>query len=292
MSALFRIAAITDEFAPDLETALGGMSAVGMTGAEMRLVSGRNMIDLTNGEVDEVRAAVEKRGMSVISLASPLLKCVLPDSPPLDTRIEHDVFGSPYTFDDQPRLTRRAFEIAERLGASIIRVFSYWRTVEPERCLPAAAAALHELGETAAKHGITIALENEQACNAGTGAEAAQLFALVQHPAVKILWDPANASILGEMPYPDGYRQLPADRIVHVHAKDCEVRDHKPVWGPLGEMAVDWTGQIEALRRDGYSGWLSLETHWTGPNGDKFEASTICGRNLRSLVSRPATTIA
>jgi L-ribulose-5-phosphate 3-epimerase len=292
MSALFRIAAITDEFAPDLETALGGMSAVGMTGAEMRLVSGRNMIDLTNGEVDEVRAAVEKRGMSVISLASPLLKCVLPDSPPLDTRIEHDVFGSPYTFDDQPRLTRRAFEIAERLGASIIRVFSYWRTVEPERCLPAAAAALHELGETAAKHGITIALENEQACNAGTGAEAAQLFALVQHPAVKILWDPANASILGETPYPDGYQQLPADRIVHVHAKDCEVRDHKPVWGPLGEMAVDWTGQIEALRRDGYSGWLSLETHWTGPNGDKFEASTICGRNLRSLVSRPAATIA
>ena len=285
MPLLFPIAAITDEFAPDLETALAGMSEVGMTGAEMRLVSGRNMIDLTNDEVDRVRATVEKRGMKVISLASPLLKCVLPDSPALDTRIEHDVFGSPYTFEDQPRLTRRAFEIAERLGARIIRVFSYWRTVEPDRCLPAAAEALHELGETAAKRGITIALENEQACNAGTGAEAATLFALVQHPAVKILWDPANASILDETPYPDGYKQLPAGRIVHVHAKDCDVREHKPIWGPLGEMSVDWKGQIAALRRDGYSGWISLETHWTGPNGDKFEASTICGRNLKSLVS-------
>jgi sugar phosphate isomerase/epimerase len=50
-------------------------------------------------------------------------------------------------------------------------------------------------------------------------------------------------------------------------------------------MAVDWKGQIAALRRDGYAGWISLETHWTGPNGDKFEASTICGRNLLSLVS-------
>jgi sugar phosphate isomerase/epimerase len=285
MAQLFRTAAITDEFAPDLETALKGMSDVGMTGAEMRLVSGRNMIDLTDEEVDKVRRTVEKRGMAVISLASPLLKCVLPDSPALDTRIEHDVFGSPYTFDDQPRLTKRAFEVAERLGAPIIRVFSYWRTVEPERCLPAAAAALHELGETAAKRGITIALENEQACNAGTGAEAAKLFALVKHPAVKLLWDPANASILGETPYPDGYKTLPADRVVHVHAKDCEVRDHKPTWGPLGEMAVDWKGQIEALRRDGYSGWISLETHWTGPNGDKFEASTICGKNLLTLVS-------
>jgi L-ribulose-5-phosphate 3-epimerase len=285
MSLLFRTAAITDEFAPDLETALAGMSEVGMTGAEMRLVSGRNMIDLADDEIDRVRATVEKRGMAVVSLASPLLKCVLPDSPALDTRIEHDVFGSPYTFDDQPRLTRRAFEIAERLGTRIIRVFSYWRTVEPERCLPAAAAALHELGETAAKRGITIALENEQACNAGTAAEAARLFSLVQHPAVKILWDPANASILGETPYPDGYKQLPADRIVHVHAKDCDVRDHKPIWGPLGEMAVDWKGQIGALRRDGYSGWISLETHWAGPNGDKFQGSKICGRNLQSLVA-------
>ena len=281
----FRTAAITDEFSPDLETALRGMAAVGMTGAELRLISGRNMIDLDDREVDRVRATVQAHGMMVVSLASPLLKCVLPDAPPLDTRIEHDVFGSPYTYEDQPRLTRRAFEVAERAGAGIIRVFSYWRTVEPERCFPAAAAALHELAEEAAKRGVVIGLENEQACNAGTGDEAARLLALVEHPSLKALWDPANASILGEVPYPDGYRRLPPARIAHVHAKDCIVSDHKPTWGAVGEMGVDWKGQIAALRRDGYSGWISLETHWTGPNGDKFEASTICGRNLESLVS-------
>lgn len=283
----FRTAAITDEFSPDLETALRGMAAVGMTGAELRLISGRNMMDLSDDEVDRVRAAVEAHGMTVISLASPLLKCVLPGAPPLDTRIEHDVFGSPYTYEDQPRLTRRAFEIAERAGAGIIRVFSYWRTVEPERCFPSAAAALHELAEDAAKRGVVIGLENEQACNAGTGDEAARLLALVEHPALKALWDPANASILGETPYPDGYRRLPPARIAHVHAKDCIVRDHTPIWGAVGEMGVDWKGQIAALRRDGYSGWISLETHWTGPKGDKFEASTICGRNLESLIANP-----
>jgi sugar phosphate isomerase/epimerase len=281
----FPIAAITDEFSPDLEKALGGMAAVGMTGAELRVIGGRNMLDLTNDEVDRVRAAVAARGMTVVSLASPLLKCVLPDSPPLDTRIEHDVFGSPYTFADQPRLARRAFEIAERLGARVIRVFSYWRTVEPEKCFPAAAAALQELADDASKRGMVIGLENEQACNAGTGAEAARLLASVDHPAVQLVWDPANASILGETPYPDGYSKIPAQRIAHVHAKDCRVADHNPTWGPLGEMAVDWKGQIAALRRDGYSGWISLETHWAGPTGDKFEASTICGRNLKSLVA-------
>lgn len=281
----FRIAAITDEFSPDLDTALAGMADVGMTGAELRVIGGRNMIDLSDAEIDRVREAVEARGMTVISLASPLLKCVLPDSPPLDKNVQHDVFGSPYTFEDQPRLTRRAFEIAERVGAAIIRVFSYWRTSEPERCFPAAAAALHELAEEASKRGVVIALENEHACNAGTGEEAGRLLASIDHPSLKILWDPANASILGETPFPDGYGKIPAPRIVHVHAKDCDVRDRKPVWGALGEMSIDWRGQIAALRRDGYSGWISLETHWTGPKGDKFEASTICGKNLKSLVA-------
>jgi L-ribulose-5-phosphate 3-epimerase len=285
MSA-FRTAAITDEFSPDdLDAALDGMAAVGMTGAELRVVGRRNMIDLSNEEVDAVRAAVEAKGLEVISLASPLLKCVLPGSPPLDSRVQHDVFGSPHTFEDQPRLTRRAFEIAERLGAGIIRVFSYWRTTEPEQCYPQLREALIALADQAAARGVIIGLENEHACNVGTGAEAARLLSTLDHPALQLLWDPANASILGETPFPDGYSQVPASRIVHVHAKDCYVKDHKPVWGAVGEMGIDWRGQIDALRRDGYRGWISLETHWTGPNGDKFEASTICGRNLQQLAS-------
>jgi L-ribulose-5-phosphate 3-epimerase len=282
----FPIAAITDEFSPsDLEASLQAMADIGMTGAELRVIGGRNMIDLSDAEVNAVRAAVEARGMRVISLASPLLKCVLPDSPTLDTRVQHDVFGSPYTFEDQPRLTRRAFEIARRLGTGIVRVFSYWRTVEPDRTFDRVAAALHALAEESSKHGILIGLENEHACNVGTAAEAARLLAAVDHPAVKLVWDPANASILGEVPFPAGYDMLPPDRIGHVHAKDCYVKDHKPTWGPVGEMGIDWKGQIAALERDGYKGWISLETHWTGPKGDKFEASVICGERLRDLVA-------
>ena len=60
---------------------------------------------------------------------------------------------------------------------------------------------------------------------------------------------------------------------------------HKPVWGPLGTRSVDWKGQIAALMNDGYKGWLSLETHWPGPNNNKLEASIICGWNLRGLAS-------
>ena len=285
MSLRFPIAAITDEFSPDLETALDAMSRVGMTGAELRLIGDKNIIDLSDDEVDRARAAVETRGLRVLSIASPLLKCVLPDGPLLDDRVQQDVFGARHTFEDQPALTRRAFEIAERAGARIIRVFSYWRTADPRRCFERAGAALRALADEASRRGVTIGLENEHACNVATANETAAVMAMVDHPSLGIIWDPANALVAGEMAYPDGYASLPANRIVHVHAKDCRVTNGKPTWGPLGEMGIDWKGQIDALARDGYSGWISLETHWTGPDGNKLEGSVICGRNLKTLVT-------
>jgi L-ribulose-5-phosphate 3-epimerase len=282
----FPIAAITDEFATDdLEVALDAMAEIGMTGAELRVIGGRNIIDLSDDEIAEARARVEARGMQVLGIASPLLKCVLPGGAPLDERVQQDVFGSAYTFDDQPRLARRAFEIADKAGARIIRVFSYWRTVDPERSYPQIADALRELADRALDRGLIIGLENEHACNVGTGAEAARLLASVDHPALKLIWDPANAFVLGETPYPAGYATLPSDRIVHVHAKDCVMSGHTPTWGPLGEMSVDWRGQFAALVRDRYQGSISLETHWRGPDGDRLKASIICGRKLREMVA-------
>jgi L-ribulose-5-phosphate 3-epimerase len=281
----FSIAAITDEFSLDLDTALDAMANIGMTGAELRLIGDHNMIDLSDAEVADVRRRVEQRGMQVLGIASPVLKCVLPDAPPIDERLEQDVFGSAYTIDDQPRLSQRAFEIAELTGAKIIRVFSYWRTTAPERCLDRIITALKDLADRAADRGLIIGLENEQACNVGTGAEAGRVLAALDHPALKSIWDPANASILGETPFPDGYSKLPASRIVHVHAKDCVVSGHTPTWGPLGEMGIDWRGQLAALKRDGYQGAISLETHWRAADGDRLKPSIICGENLRDLVA-------
>jgi sugar phosphate isomerase/epimerase len=261
------------------------MAELGMTGAELRVVSGKNILDLTDDEVARARAQVEAHGMRVLSIASPLLKCVLPDGPPVDERFQQDVFGSAYTFEDQPRLTRRAFEVARQAGAKVIRVFSYWRTIEPQREYDRIARALRELADQALEYGFIIGLENEHACNVGTGAEAARMLRAVDHPALKLIWDPANAFVLGETPYPAGYATLPADRIVHVHAKDCVMSGQKPVWGPLGEMSIDWKGQLAALGRDGYKGAVSLETHWRGADGDRLQASIVCGRKLREMVS-------
>jgi L-ribulose-5-phosphate 3-epimerase len=145
--------------------------------------------------------------------------------------------------------------------------------------------ALAELSDRASKQDLIIWLENEHACNIGTAAETARVLEALRHPNLKVVWDPANAFVAGENPFPDGYRMLPPDRIIHVHAKDCQVQDHTPEWGPLGTRAIDWKEQIAALLQDGYRGHISLETHWPGPGGNKLEASRICGWNLRGLAS-------
>jgi sugar phosphate isomerase/epimerase len=91
--------------------------------------------------------------------------------------------------------------------------------------------------------------------------------------------------VAGEQPFPDGFHFLPVQRIAHVHAKDCDLSAHTPEWTALGDGNVDWKRQMAALVHGGYSGDINLETHWTGPHGDKLEASRICALKLRRLAA-------
>ncbi len=282
----FPLAAITDEFSPDLETAVRAMMPIGMDRAELRVLWGRNIMDLDDEQIGRAKHILDLAGIKVIGTASPILKCALPDSPPLDNRFEQDVFLSRRNYEDQAQLIRRGFEIAHKLGASMIRVFSFWRTVDPAACSGRIAEELYSLAQQAAGADLIIGLENEHACNAGTAAETAELLRIANHPNLKIIWDPANGYVAGERPYPEGYAALARQSLAHVHAKDCRIENGKPQWLPLGTGSLDWKGLMSALYSDGYKGAISLETHWPGPgSGDKLMASTICGWSLRSMAT-------
>lgn len=279
------IAAITDEFSPLLAEAIPVMQEIGMRAAELRVADRKNILDLSSDELKRAKEALDRAELQVVSIASPLLKCTLPNAPELDSRFQQDRFASQQRFEDQPMLAERAFYVARFFNARIIRVFSYWRTVKPEACQDAIVRALDDLTHAAARENVIIGLENEHACNIATAEETACILRLIKHPNLQIVWDPANALVAGEQPFPHGYSLLPKTRIAHVHAKDCHMQGQQPIWGPLGTRHVRWKEQIAALLADDYKGCLSLETHWTGPNGNKLEASRICGWNLRGLAA-------
>ena len=237
-----KIGAITDEFSPDIAIAVAAMRELGMKGAELRMVNGKNVIDLTDAELDAALAIVRGAGLEVIAIASPLLKCTLPDAPPIDERFQQDVFAAKHSFEDQPRLSQRAFEIAKRSGAKIVRVFSYWRVINPAAVFERVVDALQELSDRAAEHDLIVGLENEHACNIATAEDTARVLAAVDQENLQVVWDPANAFVSGEEPFPAGYQVLESQRIAHVHAKDCTLDGHKPIWCALGEGDIDWKG--------------------------------------------------
>lgn len=284
----FRTGAITDEFSSDIKTAAEAMRELGMKGAELRMVGGKNIMDLSDAELGGALDVLHHNGLEVVSIATPLLKCALPDAPEIDSRFQQDIFASKHTFEGQARLAEHAFDIAKRAGAKIIRVFSYWRVVEPEAVFERVVDALQELADKAGQHGLVIGLENEHACNIATAQETACVLAAIDHENLQVVWDPANAYVSGENPFPTGYKMLDTTRIAHVHAKDCVMDGHHARWCELGAGEVDWEGQMDALAADDYKGYVHLETHWGGPDGDKLEGSRICGRNLKRLVAASA----
>ena len=285
--AQFPVCIITDEFSQDFDLVCRTARALGIPALEVRTIWNKNIADMSDDEITEVHRLAESAGLQIASIASPVYKCTLPKGGAIDQRFEQDAFHSAHGYADQPRILKRSLEIAVKLGASVVRVFSFWRTAKPARNLTRIVEALGQAVEAARPYGVRIGLENEHACHLATAVETAPALDQLDDPLLGLVWDPANAVVAGEVAFPDGYGALPANRIVHVHAKDgvMPAGSDRMNWGEVGGGEVNWKGQLAALVADGYQGMISLETHWGGPGGDKFEGSKICARSLQRLVA-------
>ena len=106
------------------------------------------------------------------------------------------------------------------------------------------------LAEQAAEHGVIIGLENEHACNIGTGrGDGARAGGARSSESESGLGPGERGRRRARRPFPEGYGKLPVARIAHVHAKDCTMDGHKPLWCAIGEGVVGWRGQMDALVR-------------------------------------------
>lgn len=280
-----QLAVITDEIDADLERALDVMAEYGVRGAELRQVWDKNIADAPKDYWERAKSLLDARGMHVVGIASPFYKCDLPgegaDGPtgPLHSATARGL-------GDQIALLEHCIEVARFFDTNLIRVFSFWRrgtlTPEVEERIVDAFAEPTTLAE---REGVVLGLENEHACYLGTGAQAARLLADLNSPAVRAVWDPGNAFMDGEAPFPTGYESI-KPFVTHVHVKDAIVPPGavKPEWAVVGEGQIDYPGQIAALRADGYGGYLSLETHYNGA-GTKEASSRACLEGLKRLVA-------
>jgi L-ribulose-5-phosphate 3-epimerase len=245
----------------------------------------KNIVSLDEKEVAEAKRILDKFQLKVTDIASPLFKVDWPGAPKSKFR-EGGSFGSNFTtLAQQDEVLERAIAMAKAFGTDRVRCFDFWRLDDQAPYREAINDKLRAAANKAGQQGITLVLENENACNTATGAEAAKVLEAVKTPYLMLNWDPGNAVTRGETPYPDGYNLLPKDRIGHCHCKDAVKKGSKYDWAPMGGGIIDWAGQFAALKRDGYHFAVSLETHWDG-GGSPEESSRKSWAGMKKLLQQ------
>ena len=221
----------------------------------------RVSLDATARELDQVKDLAAAAGVEVTAIGSGAVVGLAGD-----------------VAEDRSAEIMKAVDIAEVLGAQVIRVFtehdfthSKHYVLTPDRVTDALyetlAVAFNKLGDYLKGKGIRVGIENHGGTSA-TGAGLKKLLDMVPHREIGVTYDPANYAFGGE----DPYQALLAvqDRVVYTHWKDVAQAPDNPrgvEYRAFGEGEIDWTPIIGTLL-DSFDGIWAIEY-------ERKEASTL-----------------
>lgn len=289
---MFDLGIINDEVSDDFARTCELVRAWGLSHVELRVLWGKNVLQLNENEVTQAVALLREHDLTVTAIASPVFKS------PLDEKLREQeadfALEGVEGMEAQLELLERACALAGRFGTGMVRIFTFWREPWSETLAQEVVEKLGRGAEVAQRHGVVLAIENEPVCIAGTGQELGALCrtiatglptGLTEH--LGALWDPGNALAGGEqVPYPDGYRSLRGCQLIHVHLKDLTFDETgSPMFVPLGEGRIDFRGQLEQLQRDGYRGVLVLEPHYRPEGILREEAARTCVEAAQQMLN-------
>ena len=240
-----RLAFITDEATQDLKEAIAFARAQGMAGVELRSIADTPIDRIDGGTLRQYKAWLDEAGLEVCNLASSFFKCV-----PDQAEAEYD------------KLVRLC-DAADILGCDTIRGFVFFAEGEP-KLTEEMVALFAPAVEILKRRHKTLLLEADPSVNTTNHVALAAFLEKLNSDAVGAIYDPGNDVYdrYREIPYPDGYDAV-KPYIRHVHIKDAIRNDRdEPECVCIGTGLVDYPGLLQALGRDGYEGWLSLETHY------------------------------
>jgi sugar phosphate isomerase/epimerase len=269
----FKLGIITDEISSNLDEAVAFIDSYHLHYCELREIWGKNLMIAPQEDLDRAKKLLDAHHLTVSDIGSPIFKWNIPGESTKHNE-RHDFALGRYTEEDADKTLLKSFELARFFGTKKVRIFSYWRVADPETVYSRVRDRLAEAAKLAQKNDILLVLENEYECNVGTGKELGRLLRDVNSPALRGVWDPGNAVMLGETAFPDGYEAVKG-WFPHMHIKDAKKNPEtgKINWAPVGGGFIDFKGQFAALHRDKYSGTMSLETHYRRPDGNKLEST-------------------
>ncbi|MBX6764937.1 MAG: sugar phosphate isomerase/epimerase [Rubrobacteraceae bacterium] len=241
---MWTLTGFADEISPDLDEQLNTLADESIHHVELRSVWNKNVLDLTDEELDIVKSKVVRHGIKVSSIGSPIGKVPVTDD-----------------FGPHLRRFRRALEVAGRMEAPYIRVFSFFipEGQDPVLYRDEVLERMSTLARGAEDLGVTLLHENEKGIYGDVPHRCLDILTGVGSPALRAVWDAANFVQCGvKRPYSEGFETL-RPFIEYVHVKDALASSGQVV--PAGEGDGELSETVSALRSSGFDGFFSLEPH-------------------------------
>ena len=266
---MFKLGTITDGISRDFEYALDTMVETGLEYVELQYLWEKQVGDLTDTDIERVKGLIEARDLKVSCISHHNLSAL-----PVDTAVVAPAYREHIT------TLQRCINVAQALGTNLVRIFSFRKEMvlfgaEPVISEGAWTILMNRLEEPlqiAGAAGITLVMETAISGNVTSGLLARKLIDELDVPHLKVLWDPCSSLYCTEVPYPDGYEAI-REHIAHIHLKDGVVNLPAATFDfcamRQGQMDPYYNDIVDALKRDGYEGTISLESVYTPVDGTR-----------------------
>lgn len=251
----WRVTIFADECAEDFASQAAFVAAEGLDGIDVRNANGRNCLDLTEADLEEIRAS----GLSVQCIGSPVSKVHL----------------DPSLAEGERANLARAIAVAKALDCERIRVFSpepdyeadaevTWRAIE---------AWWEPKVALAAEAGVVLLHENDALYYGAHPEHSRRLFERFGSENFKAAYDFSNAVLIGHRW--EEFWEFIVPHLDTLHIKDS-VRESGEI-KPAGEGEARIAEGIRALVDQGWHGTLTLEPHLkaAGPLGG-YSGEELC----------------
>jgi sugar phosphate isomerase/epimerase len=237
------LSGFADEISADPDEQFATLAAESINHLELRSAWSVNVADFTAGQVGAFRNALDRAGVHVSAIGSPIGK--IPLQAPLGPELDR---------------LRRIADIAAELGTTIVRVFSFFVPPgePPGRHRQQVIDRMAALAGIASERGLVLAHENEKEIYGDTAERCSDLITSVGSPALRATFDAANFVQCGVRPFSQAYHLL-RPYLVYLQVKDARAATGEVV--PAGQGDGEVRETLAALRDSGFSGFVSLEPH-------------------------------
>jgi sugar phosphate isomerase/epimerase len=252
-----KLSAFADEVVDDFRGQVEYLVKEKVGYIEPRFFSKKNIMDLTQPELNDARTLLRDNGLKVSAIGSPIGKVRL-DQP----------------FEPHLEKFKHAVELAQFFGTPFIRMFSYYapegKNIDDYRSqVMERMAAKVKLVEGT---NVMMVHENEANIYGHSAKNCADMAKTINSPKFRLAYDPANF-VWGEKITNNVETCWPVMKpyVVHIHIKDWKLGAKD-----IGSMPGDGDGQIKELLAElaamKYDGCVTMEPHLEA--GGQFGGST------------------